>query len=195
MSEPTRNVALLIDADNAQPRAIDPVHTMVDGDTLFGLATGARPAPTAAEGFDLLDAAATCVARAIGRAVSAARPGGPVEDPAVTEIRVAATAAAVARAVPGVARLQPGLWGLVHQLGNELWTHATGLARPDTAGVEVTIAHEVTTIDIAVVADGRRPAAVTAGEVQRLVHDAVRAAHDVRPERIAVHIVDIAVPV
>lgn len=58
-------------------RAIDPVHTMVDGDTLFGLATGARPAPTAAEGFDLLDAAATCVARAIGRAVSAARPGGP----------------------------------------------------------------------------------------------------------------------
>lgn len=58
-------------------RAIDPVHTMVDGDTFFALATGTRRAPSAAEGFDLLEAAATCVARAIGRAVSTAQPGGP----------------------------------------------------------------------------------------------------------------------
>ncbi|MCA1782491.1 MAG: P1 family peptidase [Dermatophilaceae bacterium] len=58
-------------------RAVDPVHTVFDGDTVFALATGSRPAPTRAESFDLLEAAAGCVARAIARAVSAATPGGP----------------------------------------------------------------------------------------------------------------------
>lgn len=58
-------------------RAIDPVHTMFDGDTLFGLATGTRGAPTPAQAFDLLEAAAWCVSRAVGRAVAAGAPGGP----------------------------------------------------------------------------------------------------------------------
>ena len=58
-------------------RAIDPVHTMFDGDTLFGLATGARGEPTPAQSFDLLDAAASCVSRAVARAVTTAAPGGP----------------------------------------------------------------------------------------------------------------------
>lgn len=58
-------------------RAIDPVHTMFDGDTLFGLATGERGEPTPAEAYDLLEAAATCVTRAVGRAVVAAGAGGP----------------------------------------------------------------------------------------------------------------------
>ena len=50
-------------------RAIDPVHTMFDGDTLFGLATGERGEPTPAEAFDLFEAAAACVSRAVARAV------------------------------------------------------------------------------------------------------------------------------
>lgn len=58
-------------------RAIDPVHTMFDGDTVFGLATGSRGEPTPLQSYDLLEAAATCVARAIGRAVRAAHPAGP----------------------------------------------------------------------------------------------------------------------
>ncbi|MGA8045118.1 MAG: P1 family peptidase [Dermatophilaceae bacterium] len=58
-------------------RAIDPVHTMFDGDTVFGLASGARGTPSPLETYELLEAAASCVARAIGRAVRAARPGGP----------------------------------------------------------------------------------------------------------------------
>ena len=58
-------------------RAIDPVHTMFDGDTVFGLATGTRGVPSPLETYDLLEAAATCVARAIGRAARAAHPGGP----------------------------------------------------------------------------------------------------------------------
>lgn len=65
-------------------RAIDPVHTMFDGDTVFGLATGSRGAPSQLEAYDLLDAAAGCVARAIGRAARSAHPGGPA--PTVGEL-------------------------------------------------------------------------------------------------------------
>lgn len=53
-------------------RAIDPVHTMVDGDTLFTLATGERGAPDPAALHLLLTEAARCVTRAVVRAVLAA---------------------------------------------------------------------------------------------------------------------------
>ena len=46
-------------------RAIDPVHTMFDGDTVFTLATGDRPAPDAIAFHALLATAATTVTRAI----------------------------------------------------------------------------------------------------------------------------------
>ena len=58
-------------------RAIDPVHTMFDGDTVFGLATGTRGEPSPTEGFELLEAAADVLARAIARAVTEAASGGP----------------------------------------------------------------------------------------------------------------------
>ncbi len=54
-------------------RAIDPVHTPFDGDTLFALATGSRPAPDLPETYLLMAAAATCVTRAIGHGLLAAR--------------------------------------------------------------------------------------------------------------------------
>ncbi len=61
-------------------RALDPVHTMFDGDTLFGVSTAARPAPDAFEFHHLLSAAADAVTRAVVRAVLSARtvstPGG-----------------------------------------------------------------------------------------------------------------------
>jgi putative pantetheine hydrolase len=53
-------------------RAIRPVHSMVDGDTLFALSTTARPAPDPEQLHELLTAAADCVTRAVGRAVIAA---------------------------------------------------------------------------------------------------------------------------
>jgi L-aminopeptidase/D-esterase-like protein len=53
-------------------RAIRPVHTMFDGDTLFALSTAVRPAPGPVEMHALLGAAADCVTRAIGHAVLAA---------------------------------------------------------------------------------------------------------------------------
>ena len=121
------------------------------------------------------------------------RPGDWFDDPGpVTEIRIAAAAAAAARAVPGVAYLQPGLWGLVQQLGTELWTRVTGKPRPDTGGVEVVVDGDTTTIDITLVTDGLRPAAVIAADVQRRVHEAVTDTCAAAPTRIAVHITDIA---
>ncbi|KRF14339.1 hydrolase [Nocardioides sp. Soil796] len=57
-------------------RAINPVHTMFDGDTLFTLATGAREPVDVFAFQDLLTAAGDCVTRAVGRAVLAAESAG-----------------------------------------------------------------------------------------------------------------------
>ncbi len=54
-------------------RAVRPVHGMTDGDTLFGLATTARPAPDLAALQEILTAGADCVTRAVVHAVLAAR--------------------------------------------------------------------------------------------------------------------------
>ncbi len=53
-------------------RALSPVHTAFDGDTVFSLATGAGAAPEALDLVDLHDAAARCVTRAIVRALVSA---------------------------------------------------------------------------------------------------------------------------
>jgi putative pantetheine hydrolase len=60
-------------------RAVRPVHGMTDGDTFFGLATTARPAPDLAALQEILTAGADCVTRAVVHAVLAARS---VETPA-----------------------------------------------------------------------------------------------------------------
>ena len=53
-------------------RAVNPVHTLLDGDTRFTLATGERPAPELPELHALMVAAGECVTRAVGHAVLAA---------------------------------------------------------------------------------------------------------------------------
>lgn len=53
-------------------RAIVPVHTLMDGDAIFGLATCARPAPSPPELFALQAAAAEVVTRAVVHALLAA---------------------------------------------------------------------------------------------------------------------------
>ena len=54
-------------------RAVSPVHTAYDGDTLFALATGDRPAPHhPLDVVELQAAAADCVSRAIAHALLAA---------------------------------------------------------------------------------------------------------------------------
>lgn len=59
-------------AHDGMARAIRPVHTMFDGDTVFTLATGARQAPDLVGFQELLDVAGDCFTRAVGRAVLAA---------------------------------------------------------------------------------------------------------------------------
>ncbi|MGI8645118.1 MAG: P1 family peptidase [Nocardioides sp.] len=53
-------------------RAVNPVHTMLDGDTIFTIATGTRAAPDLLAFHALLTAAGDCVTRAVARAVLAA---------------------------------------------------------------------------------------------------------------------------
>lgn len=53
-------------------RALSPVHTAMDGDTVFALATGERPAPDPFALVTLQTEAARCVSRAIAHAVLAA---------------------------------------------------------------------------------------------------------------------------
>jgi putative pantetheine hydrolase len=67
-------------AHDGLARAVRPVHTMLDGDTFFALATGARAVPDTTELHELLTAAADCVTRSIGRAMLAAET---VETPTV----------------------------------------------------------------------------------------------------------------
>ncbi len=53
-------------------RAVNPVHTMLDGDTVFTVATGARPAPDVLGFHALLTSAGDVVTRAVARAMLAA---------------------------------------------------------------------------------------------------------------------------
>ena len=63
-------------AQDGMARAIYPAHTPFDGDLVFGVATGGRrpSAEPAREALVLAHAAALCLARAMARAVHAARP-------------------------------------------------------------------------------------------------------------------------
>lgn len=79
-------------------RAINPIHTMFDGDTLFGLSTGLRDAPDPASFHALLHQAGEVVTRAVVRAMLAARP-------VTTD---AGTWRGYAQAFPSAAGTEPG---------------------------------------------------------------------------------------
>jgi L-aminopeptidase/D-esterase-like protein len=70
-------------AHDGLARAIRPAHTMTDGDTVFGLATGVRPAPDDRL-YDVLAAAADAFSRAVAHAVLAAT--GRDEAPAYLDV-------------------------------------------------------------------------------------------------------------
>ena len=58
-------------AHDGMARAVKPVHTAFDGDTVFGLSTRGRPQPEAWDLPELMEVGADCVTRAIGHAVLA----------------------------------------------------------------------------------------------------------------------------
>jgi L-aminopeptidase/D-esterase-like protein len=68
-------------AHDGLARAVRPVHTMFDGDTIFTLSTEARPAPDLMQFHALLTAAGDCVTRAVVHAMlhadSVVTPGEP----------------------------------------------------------------------------------------------------------------------
>ena len=66
---------LAVAAQDGMARAVSPSHTPVDGDLIFSLATGDRPlADPILDGIELGHAAATCLTRAIARAIYLATP-------------------------------------------------------------------------------------------------------------------------
>jgi L-aminopeptidase/D-esterase-like protein len=69
---------LAIMAHDGLARAIRPIHTPFDGDTVFSLATGAGPPSPPAILLRLGSAAADCLARAVMRALTMAEPLGGV---------------------------------------------------------------------------------------------------------------------
>lgn len=115
-----------------------------------------------------------------------------VPEGVLTEIRAADAAAQAARAVPGVVRLQPGVWGLVRQLAAQAWEQATGHELPDIAGVEadLTCDHEMR-MELRLVLDGGSHAATVGAAVQDAVTAAVPAATGVTVTAVRVHIVEI----
>lgn len=104
---------------------------------------------------------------------------------------VAAAAAAAARATVGVVRLQPDIWGLVQQLGQQMWERTTGRAYPDTAGVEATRDGDTVTVEIALVLHGRYQATSVADAVGAAVPPAVLAATGLTVSAVKVRITDI----
>ncbi|MFN3576131.1 MAG: P1 family peptidase [Tabrizicola sp.] len=67
---------MAVAAQDGMARALVPSHTPLDGDLVFSVATGDRPlADPVTDSFQLGHAAATCLARAIARAIYLARPG------------------------------------------------------------------------------------------------------------------------
>lgn len=65
---------MAVAAHDGMARALVPSHTPLDGDLVFSVATGAQPLQDpVTDSFQLGHAAATCLARAIGRAVYLAR--------------------------------------------------------------------------------------------------------------------------
>ncbi|MBF8191092.1 P1 family peptidase [Nonomuraea sp. K274] len=71
-------------AHDGLARAIRPAHTMTDGDTIFGLATCARPAPGHDAFQEVLAAAADVFSRAIAHAILAAT--GRTDAPAYLDV-------------------------------------------------------------------------------------------------------------
>ena len=65
---------MAVAAHDGYARALLPSHTPMDGDLIFALSTTDGPAPDVAGQLAIGHAAATCVSRAIARAVFAARP-------------------------------------------------------------------------------------------------------------------------
>ncbi|TCC32152.1 Asp23/Gls24 family envelope stress response protein [Kribbella sindirgiensis] len=105
--------------------------------------------------------------------------------------RIAEVAAAAARAVPGVIRLQPGLVGLVKQIAAQAWQRGTGKPVVDVAGVDVDLHPEGSVrIDVRVVSALNHHATDVGADVHTAITAAVEATTGEIPH-VRVRIVEI----
>lgn len=122
-------------------------------------------------------------------------------DDVVVEVRAADAAARAARAVPGVVRLQPGVFGLLAQLAAQAFERATGLAVPDIAGVQADLVprpadrppagERPVRIELQIVVDGGYQAAAVGAMVHKAVTESVPVAAGVPVSEVRVHIVEV----
>ncbi|WBQ02810.1 hypothetical protein [Kribbella sp. CA-293567] len=119
-------------------------------------------------------------------------PGSLIPPNLLTEIRAAEAAAKAARAVPGVVRLQPGVWGLLRQFAAQAWTQATGKTLPDIAGVEADFGHnrEELKVEVRVVVSVAYQAAAVGAGVHAAVTAAVAGVVET-PLVVRVHVVEV----
>lgn len=118
---------------------------------------------------------------------------------ALTAVQVAALAADAARAVPGVAALQPRLRHLPRHVRTRVRAQAAGRAVPDTAGVAARLHGSEhpdgpgVAVEITLVTGGSTQVAAVVGAVQRSVAEAVTGATGLAVHRVGVLVCDIAV--
>jgi uncharacterized alkaline shock family protein YloU len=109
----------------------------------------------------------------------------------IAEPVFAAIAARAAVAVPGVARLEPGLLGLIGSVTRSARGWIKGVAPASVDGVRVALEPALVRIEVNVVLSGLDQAAAVAGAVQRAVGREVAFATGYSSIEVSVSIMDI----
>ncbi len=104
-------------AHDGLARAVNPVHTMFDGDLFFGVSTGDREAPDPGRFFAMLTAAADVVTRAMGRSILAAHSVRTEGGSWPSYLEMAPSALDVGDSESGVGGLESGVGGVESEGG------------------------------------------------------------------------------
>lgn len=123
-------------------------------------------------------------------------------DDVVVEVRAADAAARAARAVPGVVRLQPGVFGLLARFAAQAFERVTGQELPDIAGVQAQLcggpgddpehdSDRAVQLELQIVVDGGYRVAAVAAMVAHAVTAVVPPVTGVGVAGVRVHVVEI----
>lgn len=126
-------------------------------------------------------------------AAASRTPRRPMAEYVITDEVIAAIAAHAAGATPGVARLQPGLAGLLGEFSRRTRQRLGLAAGAATGGVEVERAAGGVTLRLEIAADGHDQAAAVARAAQQAVARAVSEGTGLAVESVAIRILDIDV--
>ncbi|GHE81838.1 hypothetical protein GCM10017786_10520 [Amycolatopsis deserti] len=109
----------------------------------------------------------------------------------VEDAVVASVAAHAARSVPGVARLEPGVAGLVRGWGRARWQQVKGLTPAPADGVSVRRAGDDVEVWVGIATRAGAQVAAVARAVQREVRARLHRDTGVRPGQVSVTVLDI----